>query len=70
MTDYRTYIAKPGILIRDPLTRVRVPHVAPGLYVVRTPFWVRRENDGDVIDITPKAEAEANTKRVRAKSED
>lgn len=52
MIEHRHYIAKPGVVIRDPRSKARVPHAAPGIYVERSSFWVRRENDGDVIDIT------------------
>lgn len=58
MIEHRHYVAAPGLVIRDPRSKARIPHEEPGIYVERTSFWIRRELAGDVINITPGAKPE------------
>lgn len=46
----------PGLQIRDPETGNYLPDA--GQIVPRTPFWMRRLADGDVIETTSTAPAE------------
>ncbi len=60
VSDIRTVFEKPGCLVRDPQTMIRVP--AEGLPVTWNSFWERRLQDGD-IDVPeeiPQNEVDAN----------
>jgi len=51
----QTFKLKPanaGITVRDPETRR--PLAAKGEIKPRTPYWMRRIADGDVLDVTKK----------------
>lgn len=67
MTDtYRTYLAKPGLTVFDPLDGAALPHEGAGKRVRVTSYWLRREADGSLV-VVPDAEASAPvTKKSRA----
>lgn len=58
-TDRKTVHVAPaeGRVVPDPQYRDNLP--PEGRTVVRTPYWVRRANDGDVIESESKAAAES-----------
>jgi hypothetical protein len=45
--------AEPGRRVRDPITRAVLPDA--GAEKPRSPYWLRRLRDGDVIEIAPAA---------------
>jgi hypothetical protein len=40
-----------GLKVRDPHSRRHLP--PQGAFVPREPYWLRRLDDGDVVDATP-----------------
>lgn len=72
--SHRQFIAAPGVIIRDPRSKTRVPHVAPGAFVEvgdHVSFWARRVAEGSVTEVTSTPEpAPALAKRKPAASED
>ena len=55
--DMRHVKPAPGRKVREPRTRLHLPEA--GKEVAWTPYWARRLNDGDIILVTPEAQAPA-----------
>ena len=56
----------PGLVIRDPETQEVLP--AAGAVVPRSGFWLRRLQDGDVVEAAPAAKTVNPAPEARAKA--
>ena len=56
-----------GLIVRDPHTRKPIP--SEGVTVDRSPYWIRRLRDGDVVPVETKA-TKKNARGRKAKTED
>lgn len=67
MTDHTLYVVPAtGRLVRDPLTRDQLPSI--GKRVPRTPYWLRRLADKDVLEVPDPQEAKAADTGLPAKA--
>jgi len=56
MSDLIHVIPAPGLIVRDPVTRVALP--PEGKRVPRSIYWIRRLRDKDVTEAAPQPAAQ------------
>ncbi len=61
MSDLFLKPAKPGLIVRDPITRN--PLAAEGETKPRNSHWLRRLKDGDVVETVPEIPKPARKER-------